>query len=331
MLLSLYMTAKKQKVAVIMGGKSVEHDVSLLSAKNVVAALDAAKYDVTEILIDKKGAWSIPFENLKEFDVVFPVLHGQGGEDGTIQGLLTLLDVPFVGPGVEASAICMDKDVTKKLLGEAGIPVCKWVTLQKSDAIPSFEKVSAQLGMPMFVKPASLGSSVGVSKVEHEKEFEKAVELAFQFDTKIIIEEFVKGREIECAVLGNEKPEASVLGEVVTGGKFYSYDAKYNGEGNFGLEIPAKILGDVAKKIQEIACAAYKTIGCEGMSRVDFFLREDGSFVLNEINTIPGFTNVSMYPKLWEATGLSYSKLIDKLIELGIQRFNAIKKLKTSF
>ena len=260
-------------------------------------------------------------------DVVFPVLHGPFGEDGTVQGLLRLADVPFVGAGVLGSAVGMDKDVMKRLLRDAGIPVGKFITLRAGDKL-SFKDAKKKLGSPLFVKPANLGSSVGVSKVRTETEFKKAVKEAFQFDTKVIVEEFIEGREIECSVLGNDDPIASVPGEIILHDDFYSYDAKYIDENGASLEIPAKLDAKTRKLVQETAVRTFKALECEGMGRVDSFVTKDGRVVVNEINTIPGFTSISMYPKLWEASGISYSKLVDKLIQLAIERFEKQRKLK---
>ncbi len=334
---------KKLTVGILFGGKSAEHEVSLRSAKNVADAMDKSKYEVVFICIDKSGAWpkgSITslFDNVsttsleQQIDVVFPILHGPFGEDGTVQGLLKLANVPFVGAGVLGSAVGMDKDVMKRLLRDAGIPICKFISVKKHEVSAiNFKKAKKELGLPMFVKPANLGSSVGVSKVKNEKEFKKALDEAFMFDSKVIIEEFIKGREIECSVLGNETPIVSVPGEIVVNADFYSYDAKYIDEDGATLQIPAKLPKNVTKKVQDIALKTFKVLECEGMARVDFFVTKTGKVLVNEINTIPGFTNISMYPKLWEASGISYSKLIDALILLAIERHKTQSKLKTSY
>lgn len=350
----------KKTVAIIFGGKSVEHEISIMSAKNIVEALDPKKYQVVLVGISKEGEWflhnnprltfdlkllKLPDSEhsvqltksqivsnkglSKKIDVVFPVLHGVNGEDGTIQGLLQLADVPFVGAGVLGSAIGMDKDVTKRLLRDAGIPVVKFLTVRKNDKI-SFEEAEKSLGLPMFVKPANAGSSVGISKVKNRSQFDKAIEEAFAFDNKILIEQGIDCRELECAVLGNENPKASIPGEVITSHEFYSYEAKYFDENGARTEIPAKLPQNIIDKVQKMAIDAFKALGCEGMARVDFFLDKKGKLYISEINTIPGFTNISMYPKLWEASGLPYAKLIDELIELAIQRSEQEKKLKTS-
>ncbi|MDO8564368.1 MAG: D-alanine--D-alanine ligase [bacterium] len=362
---------KKIRVGVIFGGKSTEHEVSLQSAKNVVAALDTEKYEPVLIGIDKEGKWHkssgaeylLNSENPKlialnkraaqevglttgeksglivlksgeteALDVVFPVLHGPLGEDGTMQGLLKLLDVPFVGPGVLGSAIGMDKDVQKRLLQAAGIPVAKFLTVRAEEKGKiTFAKVQKALSSPLFVKPANAGSSVGVQKVKKEGDFAAAVADAFKYDSKILIEEAIEGREIEVAVLGNENPIASVPGEIKPNHEFYSYEAKYIDENGAVCEIPAKLSPQMVKKVQETALAAFKVLECEGMSRVDTFVTKDGQVIVNEINTIPGFTKISMYPKMWAASGISYAELIDRLIELALERAKREKKLQTSF
>ncbi|MEX2029290.1 MAG: D-alanine--D-alanine ligase family protein [Candidatus Paceibacterota bacterium] len=317
----------KLKIGVLFGGKSAEHEVSLQSARNVINGLDKSKYSITPVKINKNGRFS--FSGLKKFDLIFPVLHGPFGEDGSIQGLLKLAGVPFVGAGVLGSAVGMDKDIMKKLLRDAGIPMGKFITIRSGEKI-NFNKIKKELGLPLFIKPANMGSSVGVSKVKNEKEFKKAVKNAFKFDNKIIVEEFINGREIECSVLGNENPMASIPGEIIANQEFYSYDAKYIDDG-YVIEIPAKVDKKITKKIQELALKTFQALNCEGMGRVDFFLKKNGSVFVNEINTIPGFTNISMYPKLWEAGGLSQSKLLDRLIELALERFEKEQKLKTTF
>ena len=263
-------------------------------------------------------------------DVVFPILHGPFGEDGTVQGLLKLADIPFVGAGVLASAAGMDKDVMKRLFRDAGIPICKFRALKSYEPIPSFEEVTAELGCPLFIKPANMGSSVGVGKVHNEDEYKTSVSEAFRYDTKILFEEYVCGRELECSVLGDEDPVASVVGEVKSTHEFYSYDAKYLDEHGAVLEIPAKISDKISQQVRELAVRVFRTIECEGLGRVDFFLRKDNEFIVNEINTMPGFTRISMYPKLWEASGISYQALVDRLIELAFRRFDKEKKLRTT-
>jgi len=256
----------------------------------------------------------------KNVDVVFPILHGPFGEDGTMQGLLKLANIPFVGAGVLGSAIGMDKDVMKRLLRDAGISVAQFLTLRRQDT-PDYNDVTKELGLPLFVKPANMGSSVGVSKVNNEADFIDAVKEAFKYDNKILIEENILGHEIECSVLGNESPIVSVPGEVIPRHEFYSYEAKYVDENGAGLEIPAKLSDEETDKIKSIALKTFKVLECEGFGHVDCFLTKEGKVYVNEINTIPGFTSISMYPKLWEASGISYSELIDKLIQLAIDRF----------
>lgn len=350
------MKNKKIKLAIIFGGRSAEHEVSVISARNILKAIDRNKYDISLVGIDKKGNWLnfnqkellkedsgmfarkdlsnlvVPFSKdgkfyfqignkNKNIEVVFPVLHGPFGEDGTIQGLFKLYNVPFVGPGVLGSAVAMDKDAAKRLFKEAGLPIGKFISfsyLEKNKLI--FNEIKKFLGLPFFIKPANLGSSVGISKVRDEKEFKKAIKLAFAYDTKIIIEEFIKGKEIECAVLGNENPQASTVGEIIPTHDFYSYEAKYLDENGAKMKIPADISKSLVKEFQDLSIKAFKILGCEGIGRVDFFLTDNNKIYINEINTIPGFTSISMYPKLWESSGLSYMKLIDQVIKLAIDR-----------
>ena len=341
---------QKINIGIIFGGKSAEHEVSLQSSKNVIEALDKEKYNPVLIKIEKDGKWMLckeiviapqsngvmaellATEKNQEFkiDVAFPVLHGTFGEDGTVQGLFKLAGIPFVGASVLGSAVGMDKDVMKRLLREAGIPVAKFL-VYTGRACVSFAEVVEKLSLPFFVKPANLGSSVGIHKVNNETEFAKAVADAFQYDSKIIIEENVIGREIECAVLGNQEPIASLPGEVIPSHEFYSYEAKYLDDAGAKFKIPADLPSEVIDKIQKLAIQTFKTLCCEGMGRVDFFLKENGEVLVNEINTIPGFTKISMYPKLWKASGIGYSQLLDRLIELAIERFQNEQKLKTSF
>ena len=320
------MTKKKIKISVLFGGKSAEHDVSLQSARNVINALDKKKYQVVPVKINRNGKFK--FDSIKNFDGVFPVLHGPFGEDGSVQGLLKLAEVPFVGPGVLGSAVGMDKDVMKRIFRDAGIPIGKFVAVRKGERI-NFNKIKKELGLPLFIKPANMGSSVGINKAKNEKEFRAAVNEAFKFDVKIVIEEFIPGREIECSVLGNEKPQAALPGEIIANQEFYSCDAKYIDEGSVA-KIPAELDKSTIVKIQKMSVRVFKTLCCEGMGRVDFFLKKNGDLLVNEINTIPGFTNISMYPKLWEKSGLPLPKLLDKLIELAIERFKRESKLKTS-
>lgn len=345
----------KKVVGILFGGKSAEHEISLLSAKNIYEALDREKFDPVLIGIDKNGRWLLndsehyllnadnpsliklaPNGNeislrpeggglLSEsgsikIDVVFPILHGPLGEDGTIQGFLKLADIPFVGPDVLGSAVGMDKDVMKRLLRDAGIPIGKFICIKSHEPLPSFSEVKAVLGTPVFVKPANMGSSVGINKVQNETEYTAAVKEAFLYDKKIILEENITGREIECGVLGNEEPIASIPGEITPTGDFYSYNAKYIDDNGAVLKIPAEIGEKKTKQVQELAIKVFKTLCCEGLSRVDFFLKENGEIIVNEINTMPGFTKISMYPKMFEVSGISYTELITRLIELAITR-----------
>ncbi len=265
-------------------------------------------------------------------DVVFPVLHGPLGEDGTVQGFLRLADVPYVGPNVLGSAVGMDKDVMKRLLRDADLPTAAWRTVlgfQLEDL--DLDDVISELGLPLFVKPANMGSSVGVSKARDKRALIPALKAAFRYDNKVLIEAFVEGREIECSVLGNETPLVSVPGEVLPQHEFYSYEAKYLDEKGAVLQIPANLPEEAVAQVQDLAVRAFQVLCCEGMARADFFLKNDGAFVVNEINTIPGFTRISMYPKLWEASGLSYAELIDRLIQLGVERYERDRALETSF
>jgi D-alanine-D-alanine ligase len=335
---------KKIRVGILFGGKSAEHEVSIQSAKNVLEALDKDKFEPVLIGIDKQGKWHLnersallmsgadprgarlqaasseltllpgsrdgqlinaSSQPMEALDVVFPILHGPMGEDGTIQGFLDLANVPYVGSGVLGSAIGMDKDVMKRLLREAGIPVAELEVLHQRDR----RSVDApalidKLGVPVFVKPANMGSSVGVSRATNEEELEKAITQAFLYDRKVLVEAAVEGDEVECSVLGNANPKASVPGRIIPREDFYSYEAKYADEMGTILEIPAKLPEPVMKKVRETAIKAFQVLECEGLARVDMFVTKSGEVILNEINTIPGFTKVSMYPQLWEASGL---------------------------
>ena len=346
---------KKITIGLICGGTSGEHEISLISAYNIQAALDREKYNVLLIGIDKNGGWylgnnqsfwknvkdvrkisfvtefpvRLPQRNLteagepgavlSEVDVFFPITHGKLGEDGALQGLLELFGKPYVGADVYGSAICMDKDLTKRLLREYGIPIAKYRMLRGQEEL-SFEDAVQDLGDTLFVKPCREGSSLGVSKVRTAEEYREALREAFAADRKVLVEEAISGREIECSVLGNDSPEAaSVLGEIAPSHEFYSYEAKYVDEDGADLIVPAGIDLDVSRKIRKTAVEAFQITECRGMARIDFFLNSDNSFILNEINTLPGFTNISMYPKLWEASGLSYPELLDRLIDLALE------------
>ena len=358
---------EKKRLAILFGGRSAEHEVSVDSANNIYKAIDKAKYEVVIIGIDHKGEWYLynkkdlnnlidpdkkedyfeklavipgkndsQFYNLeknkyeKKVDVIFPVLHGPYGEDGTIQGLIKNIDTPFVGAGVLASAIAMDKAVMKRLLYEEGINTADYQIIKGKKNI-EVDKIIKKLGLPLFVKPANLGSSVGVKKVSKKEELINAIDYALKFDNKVIVEEFINGREIECSVLGNEKTDASLPGEIIPQDDFYSYEAKYINEKGAVLSFPAELSDELTKKIKEISLKVYKSLLTEGMARVDCFLKEDGEIIVNEINTIPGFTKISMYPKLWEISGLSYSDLINHLIELAFARYEKESKLKNNY
>jgi D-alanine-D-alanine ligase len=343
---------KKILVGLVFGGKSGEHEVSVRSAKSIFEALDKVKYEVSLLGVDKTGGWhkvdqkwlpqggemkSLPSGDKslvvqeQKIDVFFPMIHGSFGEDGCLQGLLELMNVPYVGAGVLGSAVGMDKDVQKRLMMQAGIPVARYISLSSSLSLKNFQ---IPFRFPLFVKPANMGSSVGISKCKSKGKLMQAIKEALKYDTKVIIEEEVKGRELEVSVLGNRNPLASVPGEVIPMGKheFYDFEAKYLDEKGAIIQIPAKNLSlRKIKEIRDLAIETYKTLECSGMARVDMFMRLNGQLVINEINTLPGFTSISMYPKLWEATGLKYSDLLDKLIELALERKREKDKLKRSF
>ncbi|GHB47719.1 D-alanine--D-alanine ligase A [Pseudovibrio japonicus] len=364
------MENRKIRVGILFGGKSAEHEVSLQSAKNVADAIDRNIYDVVLLGIEKSGRWrfldqakyllnendpkriSLNKENQKSVtlipqsggeltdvetgqdhsavDVIFPILHGPFGEDGAVQGMLKLAGVPFVGAGILGSAIGMDKDVMKRLMRDAGIPICKFLVFRQNDQL-DFDEIVNKLGLPFFVKPANLGSSVGVHKVTDRTSFSSAIQDSFGYDNKILIEEFVNGRELECAVLGNRNPYASVVGEIISISDFYSYETKYIDENGANLEIPAAIDDETSDRVRELALEVFRVLEGEGLGRVDFFMKDTGELIVNEINTLPGFANISMYPRLWEVSGLSYTDLISRLIELSIERFEKLENLKTSF
>jgi D-alanine-D-alanine ligase len=322
-------------VAVLAGGRSSEHEISLASAASVVQALDEARYATTVIEIGRDGRWALPAATraalaqgpaatlpvpaertpaaLGEVDVVLPILHGPFGEDGTVQGLLELAGVPYVGAGVAASALCMDKDLFKAVLRDRGVPVARNVTLRPGDPLES------PYGFPVFVKPARLGSSVGISKARTAEELETAVALARRHDDKVLIEELQPGIEVECGVLGNRDPIASVVGEIVAHADWYDFDAKY-AAGGMDLVVPARIPDETAAEVRRLAVEAFVATDCEGMARVDFFVNPDGAVVVNELNTIPGFTETSVYAKLFAASGIPYAELLDRLIELALER-----------
>ena len=313
----------KLRIAVLYGGRTGEHEVSLRSAESIIAAMDPARYDVQRVLIDKEGRWQPrpiapePGGN-PEIDVVFPVLHGTFGEDGTVQGLLELADLAYVGAGVLASAVSMDKEVMKRLMVERGLPVVEYISVRRGKF--RHEEICGKFPFPVFVKPANLGSSVGVSKAKTCDELMAALEFAAQFDRKIIVERGIQGREFECSVLGNDDPVAAVPCEILPSRDFYDYEDKYL-LNKAQTVVPADISADQAATIRRLAVECYQAVDCEGMARVDFLLEAaTEKFFINEINTIPGFTSISMYPKMWEASGLGFAKLIDKLIELALER-----------
>jgi D-alanine-D-alanine ligase len=335
--------SRRVRVAVLMGGRSSEHEISLASARSVLEALDPDRYDPVTVEIGRDGRWelgtgkdgtiaeTLPVPAAKvpatlgEVDVVIPVLHGPFGEDGTVQGLLELAGVPYVGAGVLGSALAMDKDVFKAVMRDRGIPVTRNVTLRRGQAPEN------PFGYPVFVKPARLGSSVGISKVRAEEELAPAVELAFRHDEKVLVEEFVAGVEVECGVLGNDAPIASLPGEIVShgfgGADWYDYSAKYD-EGGMDLVVPPRLPKETIERIQELAVSSFVAGECEGMARVDFFVREDGEVVLNELNTIPGFTATSVYAKLFEASGIPYPELVDRLVQLALERHDRRSHLR---
>ena len=366
--------AKKLRVGILFGGRSAEHEVSIVSARNIIAAADPKKYEIIPIGITKQGQWKlwpevsgggadleailreglevtlvanpvaptqfIPFHGraaspCPRLDVIFPVLHGTFGEDGTVQGLLELAGIPYVGAGVLGSAAGMDKEVTKRLLHERGLPFVPYLSVRRADfeAAPrqTSKAIEKKLHYPVFVKPANLGSSVGISKAHNRRELLAALETAVHYDRKIVVERAIQGREIECAVLGNDDPIASVPGEIVPAGEFYDYAAKYVDD-TAQLIVPALLRPAQAKRVQRLAIEAYQAAECAGMARVDFFLeKRTGRIYLNEINTIPGFTSISMYPRLWEASGIPYRKLIDRLIQLALDRHREKTRNEYSF
>ncbi len=358
---------EKVQVAIICGGISAEHEVSLHSARNIVAAVDRAKFNLILIGIDKKGQWfkhdptdfllypdsatDIALRNdglavtlarrgdrtfvnsdngAEHLDAVFPVLHGTYGEDGAVQGFFRMLQTPLVGCDLTSSAICMDKDLAKQVLYAAGIQVApgQVMTRYQRDCFCATE-TARRLGWPIFVKPARLGSSVGISKAENEDALMEAIDIALQYDSKILLEAAIKGREMECAVLGNGNPQVSVPGEIVPLDDFYSYKAKYVDERGAELIAPANLTAEEKQSLQEIARHTFQVLGCRGMARVDMFLTAEGKVYVNEVNTIPGFTKISMYPKLWSVSGLPYPKLIENLIDLALKADAEDKQLQT--
>jgi D-alanine-D-alanine ligase len=372
---------KKLRIGVIFGGRSGEHEVSIRSARAVIDAIDAAKYEVVPIAITKEGNWLAPAaaaellpaatrallssqtrgghkedvaiigdpsrsglvrletngKPAEQLDVVFPVLHGPYGEDGTLQGLLEMAAVPFVGGGTLTSACGMDKVIMKALFRNAGLPICEYAWLLRSeyelDAKKVLSRIARQIGFPAFVKPANLGSSVGVSKATDRKSLAGAIELAARYDRKIIVEQAVDGRELECAVIGNDQPQASLPGEYVVhdeAARFLDYTEKYSSTGHVEFVVPAKVSKGMAKRIQEMAVKAFQAIDGSGLSRVDFFLKKDGELLVNEINTLPGLTDVSGFPKMWAASGIPFPQVIDQLIELAVERHRERARNETS-
>ncbi|NGX37292.1 MAG: D-alanine--D-alanine ligase A [Chlamydiae bacterium] len=330
----------KINIAVLFGGKSVEHEVSLLSARNVIEALDREKYTITLIGIDKGGEWHfydeadylinaddpeaielgekkspVEFSKLSSFiDMIFPVLHGSNGEDGTVQGLCALLNIPFVGAGVIGSSVGMDKDVMKRLLRDAKISTPRFSVLHLHQR-PRFSL--EEIVFPVFVKPSNGGSSLGISKVKTREDLEIAMDVAFQFDRKILIEEAIEGREIQCSLLGNEHPIVSLPCEIIPKGDFHSYSSKYIDPEGAEFIIPAQLNQEELSKVQMTAMDAYKVLCCEGLARMDMFLTPDGTVLVSEINTLPGLTNMSPYSKMWKASGLNYAEMLEQLIELA--------------
>lgn len=353
---------QRLNVAVLYGGKSVEHEISIRSATNVVANIDPELYEITLLGIDKKGSWylnrsiqddvdagnevsiilnasSPKLIDLKsgieiKLDVVFPILHGTDGEDGSIQGLFKSMNLPVVGSGVLGSAISMDKIISKKVLKEGGIPVAAYIEFHKSEKDNiAFKSIVGALGLPFMIKSAALGSSVGISMVKNEEGFEKSLTDSFRYGDKIIVERFIKGRELECAVIGNEDPKASMPGEIVMVKEydFYTYEAKYLDKEAIKIMLPAELDEATTLEIRKNSVAAYQALCCEDYARVDLFLTEQGEIIINEINTIPGFTNASMFPMMWKQMGMSFEELVTELIQLCLKRFNASKVHETSY
>ena len=359
----------KKHIGLIFGGRSAEHEVSLVSAKNIFKAINTENFNVLLLGISKQGTWyqfssadvftkfkslndsdlkheetvslisnegrpsvySLKSHEKRPIDCAFPIIHGTMGEDGTLQGLFKVVQLPFVGCDVLASAVGMDKEYMKKLMTEAGIKNSKYLVL-RIDNLPAFSEVVKNLGLPFFIKPANAGSSVGVHKIKTESDYINKVQNSFLYDHKVLAEEFNEGSEIECSVLGlNQKPKASLPGQLKVNHEFYSYEAKYIDAQGAEIIIPAKISDVKIKEVQNLAKKTFTTLGCDGLARVDFFLNKNGDLVVNEINTLPGFTSISMYPKMWEASGLKYSDLISELIHLAFEKFNMDRKLKLDF
>lgn len=358
----------KKNIAIIFGGHSSEHEVSINSARNIFKALDKTKFSPLLLGVSKQGTWfhisETEIENLSaihdskmkseqtialirsnskvfcfnlqtqiknELDCAFPIIHGTNGEDGVLQGYLKTLGVPFVGCGVLSSAVGMDKEVMKIVMTNAGIPNSKYMVIKSSDTL-NFDAVAKNLGLPFFIKPANAGSSVGVHKVKSKDDFALMMNDAFKYDHKILAEEFIAGREIECSVMGlNQSPEAAVPGELIVKHEFYSYEAKYLDENGAEIVIPAKVTAEQSENIRTLAVKTYQALYCDGLTRVDFFMKKDGTLTVNEINTLPGFTKISMYPMMWQAKGLQYSELITKLIQFAFDKNDFENKLNLDF
>lgn len=350
----------KIKVAILYGGRSVEHGVSVNSARNIFEFIDRKKFSPVTIGVTQQGKWHLTPDVSKNIhkgkaisvqldarkpvflsgtkkislDVVFPVLHGTDGEDGSVQGMLKALDIPVVGTGVLGSALSMNKIVAKRLLREAGLPVADFIPYQfQGKPEPSFEAIKSKLGLPFMVKSASLGSSVGITKVNAKQEFSGAVEEAFRYDNELLFERYVKGREIECAILGNSPPQASLPGEIIISKEyaFYTFDAKYVDGKAVTIKVPANLPSDTREKIRDLSVRAFQALKCSDYARVDLFLTEPGDVYVNEINSIPGFTNSSMYPMMWKERGLSFQELISKLILLALERTKTENRIQHKF
>jgi len=359
----------KKSLLLFFGGKSAEHEISFLSARNISDAIDSKLYEIIYLGISKEGSWYLfpnkdylfkhalltdqqkptnysgatficeqgqgslletKNNNRIRVDIAFPVLHGTQGEDGCIQGLFKMMNIPFVGGSVLSSAICMDKEIVKKILEFEKIPVTPFLTLHKTNAY-SYLEVSKQLGATFFIKPANAGSSVGVYKIKTEKDFNEKLSLSFMFDHKVLAEAFIEGSEIEVSVKGNnQQAQSSVTGQIIPTHEFYSYEAKYLDENGAHFHIPAKISDEVSFKVRDYAIKAYNATGCDGLARVDFFVTKDNKIYLNELNTMPGFTAISMYPKMWEAAGINKTSLVNELIDLGLKKFQSDKSLKVT-
>jgi len=350
----------KTNVGILFGGRSVEHDVSIISAQNIAKYIDRDKFDITLLGIDKSGDWFLCNEVSKniasgeplqislsathptfstathqfKLDVIFPILHGTDGEDGSIQGLLKSLNIPNVGSGTLGSAVSMDKLTAKRVLSNSGVPVARFLTYTKSEQhTVSYTHIVKTLGLPFIIKPANLGSSVGVFKISEEKGFEEKLTTLFSFDNIALVEEYIEGRELECAIIGNGNPKASPPGEIILKGdyEFYSFEAKYVDGDAVELVIPAKVEASVEQRIKELSIQSYQAASCKDLARIDLFLKENGEIIVNEINTIPGFTHISMYPKLIGLLGIGYTDLITQLVNMALLRHKELGSVTTSF